>query len=73
MKVVLNLLPIVNGPKRHLVYFDNFFSSYAFLNEKMKFRTIEFVWKSATEKYPIMDDKKLREKREGLRIVNLIK
>ncbi|XP_035216951.1 piggyBac transposable element-derived protein 3-like [Stegodyphus dumicola] len=66
-KVVLNLLSIVEDPKSHRVYFDNFFTSHALLKKlkELKFRASGTIRENRTEKCPIMDDKKMSKKERG--------
>ncbi|XP_035206798.1 piggyBac transposable element-derived protein 3-like [Stegodyphus dumicola] len=66
-KVVLNLQSIVEDPKSHRVYFDNFFTSHALLKKlkELKFRASGTIRANRTEKCPIMDDKKMSKKERG--------
>lgn len=66
-RVVLKMLSIVENPKSHCVYFDNFFTSHELLHRlrEMQFRATGTIRENRTAKCPVQATKELEKLPRG--------
>ncbi|KAJ8911933.1 hypothetical protein NQ315_016274, partial [Exocentrus adspersus] len=66
-RVVQKMLSVVEDPKNHFVYFDNFFSSHSLLSElkDLGFRATGTIRENRTQKCPLKSTKELEKDKRG--------
>ena len=66
-RVVKNMLSIVSNPNKHIVFFDNFFTSYSLLESltASNFRACGTVRDNRTNKCPLIATSDLKKKERG--------
>jgi hypothetical protein len=66
-KVVLNLIENINDPLKHVLYFDNYFSSHNLLKilQEKGFRATGTVRENRTNQSPIMPCKEMQKNQRG--------